>query len=291
MMQLGVDGVFVGSGIFKADDPERRAKAIVEATTHYDNPDILAKVSIGLGEAMSGMDVRSMKPEEMLASRGLVARSGWNRGGGRRRRRQEQGYGSGGGSSGMTIIGVLALQGDFAEHGTRLEELGAEPRRVRLPEDLDGLDGLIIPGGETTTFDRLLSLYGLAGPVRRLADSGVPVWGTCAGLIALAERVVGRDRPLIGMLDVEVERNAYGRQVDSFETDIDVPAPRRRRLPRRLHPRAQDRGGRPRRRGAGELARQRGGRRERRRGAPRPCVGHGLPPRADRRRAVPTPIF
>ena len=124
----------------------------------------------------------------------------------------------------MTIIGVLALQGDFAEHGTRLEELGAEPRRVRLPEDLDGLDGLIIPGGETTTFDRLLSLYGLAGPVRRLADSGVPVWGTCAGLIALAERVVGRDRPLIGMLDVEVERNAYGRQVDSFETDIDVPA-------------------------------------------------------------------
>ena len=124
----------------------------------------------------------------------------------------------------MTIIGVLALQGDFAEHGTRLEELGAEPRRVRLPEDLDGLDGLIIPGGETTTFDRLLSLYGLAGPIRRLADSGVPVWGTCAGLIALAERVVGRDQPLIGMLDVEVERNAYGRQVDSFETDIDVPA-------------------------------------------------------------------
>ena len=134
----------------------------------------------------------------------------------------------------MTIIGVLALQGDFAEHGTRLEELGAEPRRVRLPEDLDGLDGLIIPGGETTTFDRLLSLYGLAGPIRRLADSGVPVWGTCAGLIALAERVVGRDQPLIGMLDVEVERNAYGRQVDSFETDIDVPALGGRRLPRRL---------------------------------------------------------
>ena len=187
----------------------------------------------------------------------------------------------------MTIIGVLALQGDFAEHGTRLEELGAEPRRVRLPEDLDGLDGLIIPGGETTTFDRLLSLYGLAGPVRRLADSGVPVWGTCAGLIALAERVVGRDRALIGMLDVEVERNAYGRQVDSFETDIDVPALGGRRLPRRLYPRAEDRGSRPRRRGAGEPARQRGGRRERRRGAVRPGVGHGVPPRADRRRAVP----
>lgn len=124
----------------------------------------------------------------------------------------------------MTSIGVLALQGDFAEHGERLEELGAEPRRVRLPEDLDGLDGLIIPGGETTTFDRLLTLYGLAGPIRRLADSGTPIWGTCAGLIALAERVVGRDEPLIGILDVEVERNAYGRQVDSFETDIDVPA-------------------------------------------------------------------
>lgn len=124
----------------------------------------------------------------------------------------------------MTSIGVLALQGDFAEHATRLQELGAEPRRVRLPEDLDGLHGLIIPGGETTTFDRLLALYGLAGPIRRLAESGVPVWGTCAGLIALANRVVGRDRPLIGGLDVDVERNAYGRQVDSFETSIDVPA-------------------------------------------------------------------
>ena len=124
----------------------------------------------------------------------------------------------------MTSIGVLALQGDFAEHGTRLERLGAEPRRVRLPQDLDGLHGLIIPGGETTTFDRLLTLYGLAGPIRRLADSGVPVWGTCAGLIALADRVVGRGRPLIGGLDVDVERNAYGRQVDSFETPIDVPA-------------------------------------------------------------------
>ena len=124
----------------------------------------------------------------------------------------------------MTSIGVLALQGDFAEHATRLQELGAEPRRVRLPEDLDGLHGLIIPGGETTTFDRLLTLYGLAGPIRRLAGSGVPVWGTCAGLIALADRVVGRDRPLIGGLDVDVERNAYGRQVDSFETAIDVPA-------------------------------------------------------------------
>lgn len=124
----------------------------------------------------------------------------------------------------MTSIGVLALQGDFAEHATRLQELGVEPRRVRLPEDLDALHGLIIPGGETTTFDRLLTLYGLAGPIRRLAGSGVPVWGTCAGLIALADRVVGRGRPLIGGLDVDVERNAYGRQVDSFETPIDVPA-------------------------------------------------------------------
>ena len=124
----------------------------------------------------------------------------------------------------MTTIGVLALQGDFAEHGSLLEKLGVKMQRVRLPEHLARLDGLVIPGGETTTFDLLLSQYGLVEPIRRLAESGAPVWGTCAGLISLANRVVGRDKPLIGVLDIEVERNAYGRQVDSFEAALDVPA-------------------------------------------------------------------
>lgn len=124
----------------------------------------------------------------------------------------------------MTTIGVLALQGGFAEHQTLLEDLGAYVTQVRLPKHLLGIDGLIIPGGETTTFDFLFRNYALLEPIRQMAESGIPIWGTCAGLISLASRVSGRVDPLISLLDIEVERNAYGRQVDSFEIDIDVPA-------------------------------------------------------------------
>ena len=124
----------------------------------------------------------------------------------------------------MTTIGVLALQGGFAEHQTLLEDLGAHVKQVRLPEHLVEVDGLIIPGGETTTFDFLFRNYSLLEPIRHLAESGVPIRGTCAGLISLASRVSGRVDPLIGLLDIEVERNAYGRQLDSFEIDIEVPA-------------------------------------------------------------------
>lgn len=124
----------------------------------------------------------------------------------------------------MTTIGVLALQGDFAEHVMVLRRLGAEAREVRLPRDFDGLDGLILPGGESTTFSRLIGVNGLKGPILDLAASHAPVWGTCAGLIALARRVEGRDQPILGLLDIEVKRNAYGRQIDSFETTISIPA-------------------------------------------------------------------
>jgi 5'-phosphate synthase pdxT subunit len=124
----------------------------------------------------------------------------------------------------MTTIGVLALQGDFAEHAAVLKRTGIDVREVRLPRDLTGISGLILPGGESTTFANLMDAYGLREPIRSLAQSGMAMWGTCAGLIALAKRVRGRGEPIIGVLDIEVERNAYGRQVDSFEAEISCPA-------------------------------------------------------------------
>lgn len=120
-------------------------------------------------------------------------------------------------------IGVLALQGDFREHVEMLRALGADACEVRLPEELEGLDGLIIPGGESTTIGKLAVEYGLIEPIRAFAASGKPLWGTCAGMIVLAKDV-GMRQPLVGVMDVKVKRNAFGRQVDSFETELDVPA-------------------------------------------------------------------
>jgi len=121
-------------------------------------------------------------------------------------------------------IGVLALQGDFAEHIAVLKGLGVDAVEVRLPEQLDGLDGLIIPGGESTTISRLIHQWGLLEPLRERARSGMAVWGTCAGAILLAERTTDLDREGLRLMDIEVERNAFGRQVDSFEAALDVPA-------------------------------------------------------------------
>ncbi len=123
----------------------------------------------------------------------------------------------------MPRIGVLALQGDFREHMRALQRLGVEATEVRLPGQLAGLDGLILPGGESTTMGKLAVEFGLLEPLRGLAAGGLPMWGTCAGLILLA-RDAGRSQPLIGALDVTVQRNAFGRQLQSFETDLAVPA-------------------------------------------------------------------
>ncbi len=121
----------------------------------------------------------------------------------------------------MTKIGVLALQGAFIEHEQRLRELGVDAREVRLPADLDGLDGLIIPGGESTTIGKLATSFGLIEPLREFARAK-PTWGTCAGLIFLA-RDIGSDRqPILGLMDIQVNRNAFGRQIDSFETDLPI---------------------------------------------------------------------
>lgn len=119
-------------------------------------------------------------------------------------------------------IGVLALQGAFAEHAAMLERLGARVREVRLPQDLEGLDGLVIPGGESTTIGKLLVSYGLLEPLRALVASDFPIYGTCAGTILLAKDIGGLDQPLLATMDLVVERNAFGRQLQSFETDLTV---------------------------------------------------------------------
>jgi 5'-phosphate synthase pdxT subunit len=119
------------------------------------------------------------------------------------------------------IIGVLALQGDFAEHLAMLSRLGVQCREVRLPEDLEGLDGLIIPGGESTTIGKLAVDFNLLEPLRNFGKSK-PIWGTCAGAIFLSKDA-RRDQPLLGLMDITVERNAFGRQVESFEADLYVP--------------------------------------------------------------------
>jgi 5'-phosphate synthase pdxT subunit len=121
-------------------------------------------------------------------------------------------------------IGVLALQGDVREHADALREIGAEPVEVRLPRDLVGLDGLILPGGESTTMRRLIDRYGLREPIVALASGGAPIFGTCAGMILLADRIAGDEEPVLGLLDITVQRNAYGRQLDSFEADLAVPS-------------------------------------------------------------------
>lgn len=132
-------------------------------------------------------------------------------------------------SDGETVslkIGVLALQGAFLEHANMLRRLGVSPVEVRLPEDLTGLDGLILPGGESTTIGKLANQFGLMEPLRQFIDAGKAVWGTCAGLIFLAREigVTGSGGHVIpsrlGVMDIKVDRNAFGRQVDSFEADL-----------------------------------------------------------------------
>jgi 5'-phosphate synthase pdxT subunit len=121
----------------------------------------------------------------------------------------------------MTIIGVLALQGAFIEHIKMLHQLGVETREVRLPSDLEGLDGLIIPGGESTTIGKLAVEFGLLDRLRDFAAQH-PTWGTCAGMIFLAKDI-GTDRqPILGLMDIHVNRNAFGRQIDSFEVDLPI---------------------------------------------------------------------
>jgi 5'-phosphate synthase pdxT subunit len=120
-------------------------------------------------------------------------------------------------------IGVLAVQGDFREHLDALAAIGVDGVDVRLPGDLEQVDGLILPGGESTTMRRLIDRWGLRGPILELAASGAPLFGTCAGMIVLARHIDSGEEPVLPLLDVTVRRNAFGRQLDSFETELAVP--------------------------------------------------------------------
>jgi 5'-phosphate synthase pdxT subunit len=131
----------------------------------------------------------------------------------------------------MGKIGVLAMQGAFAEHLQALRKLSVEAEEVRLPKDLKGVAGLIIPGGESTAISRMMQVFGLVEPLKELHQQGVPIWGTCAGMILLAKELTDDNRvtETFGFIEVKVRRNAFGRQVDSFEEDLVVskfgPAP------------------------------------------------------------------
>lgn len=119
-------------------------------------------------------------------------------------------------------IGILAVQGAVREHVAAVRDIGAEAVEVRLPRDLVDLDALILPGGESTTMRRLMDAYNLREPIAAMARTGTPMLGTCAGMILLAERIDDGEPPVFGLLDIGVRRNAYGRQLDSFEADLDV---------------------------------------------------------------------
>jgi 5'-phosphate synthase pdxT subunit len=123
----------------------------------------------------------------------------------------------------MPTVGVLALQGDYERHASMLKRIGAETSYIREPADLRGIDALVIPGGESTTIGKLMTAYGLLEPIRKLIDGGLPSYGTCAGLILLASETKEPHQNRLGVLDISVQRNAYGRQVDSFEASIEIP--------------------------------------------------------------------
>lgn len=124
-----------------------------------------------------------------------------------------------------TTVGILALQGDFSEHESMLQSLGVKIVQVRLPKDLENIDRLIIPGGESTTIGKLMDMYGLIEPIKKRVQEGMPLWGTCAGAILMAEQIAeGRKdgQPSLNLLDITARRNAFGRQIDSFEADLKI---------------------------------------------------------------------
>mgnify|MGYP001463054682 CR=1 FL=1 len=126
------------------------------------------------------------------------------------------------GAGRLAKIGVLAIQGDFDEHRLTLRSIGVDSKEVRLPEDLESLTGLIIPGGESTTMVQLIDAYGLRNPIKEFAEDGMGIWGTCAGMIVIADKLIDKRPSPLGLMNIEVSRNAFGRQRDSFEAHLSV---------------------------------------------------------------------
>jgi 5'-phosphate synthase pdxT subunit len=124
----------------------------------------------------------------------------------------------------VPTIGVLALQGDFKEHIEALQRAGTRAREVRLPQELDEVEGLIIPGGESTTIGTLMRVFRFGDKIKALASRGFPIWGTCAGMIVIAKQIVELKQESLNLIGIDVRRNAFGRQVDSFETDLTIPS-------------------------------------------------------------------
>ena len=122
----------------------------------------------------------------------------------------------------MPRVGVLAIQGDFLEHRQVLERIGVEAPEIRLPHQLDEVEGLIIPGGESTTIVQLIDIYGFRDALKAKAKAGMPVWGTCAGMIVIADSLTDHRPEPLHLMNIGVSRNAFGRQIDSFETDLDI---------------------------------------------------------------------
>ena len=122
----------------------------------------------------------------------------------------------------MPKVGILAIQGDFHEHILALDRLGVESLEIRLPQQLDEIDGLIIPGGESTTIVQLIDIFGFREVLVERVENGMPVWGTCAGMIVIADKLKDHRPEPLHLMNIEVSRNAFGRQVDSFETDLDI---------------------------------------------------------------------
>jgi 5'-phosphate synthase pdxT subunit len=120
-------------------------------------------------------------------------------------------------------VGVLALQGTFKEHIDILQQLGVEALPIRLPNELNALDGLIIPGGESTTMLRLMESFELIQPIREMAQDGLAIWGTCAGMVLLAKSISNYEMETLGLMDMKIRRNAFGSQIDSFEVDLEIP--------------------------------------------------------------------
>ena len=222
VMQLGAEAVFVGSGIFKSDNPAPRAKAIVEATTNFRDPHILAKVSRGLGDADDGD--QHGRADGQAGRAGLVTVD-CRRGEAPRWRARTRRRCDGRACQAAAARRRPALQGAFAAHRAVLAR-SAPAVEVRTPADLAAVDALVLPGGESTTISMLLDSQRPARAARatRSSTEHCPTLGTCAGMIVLARTILdGRDDQVgLDAIDISVRRNAFGRQVDSFEADLDV---------------------------------------------------------------------